>query len=90
LGFPITAPNIRVDVGEVVAVNETVFSRTITVPNLVATDQGNYTCRASIMGLFIYSDEATATSSLVVEGGKLRVHRSYGGEVGLTVRIFLC
>ena len=71
-GIPISINSSRVILGEVVAVNETIFSRNITVSNLTASDGGNYMCRASVMGPFIYSDEAIATRSLLVEGGKIK------------------
>ena len=76
--IPISIITSRVILGEVVAVNETIFSRNITVSNLIASDGGNYTCRSSVMGPFIYSDEAIATQSLLVEGGKIAINIEKG------------
>ena len=84
-GIPISINSSSVILGEVVAVNETIFSRNITVSNLTASDGGNYMCRASVMGPFIYSDEAIATRSLLVEGGKIKHARQQYNLLSLCI-----
>ncbi len=62
--------NSRITVGSIRYENVSLFSRTITISQLVGSDTGNYTCRSSIKGQHVYSNETILTGSFVVEGGK--------------------
>ena len=61
----------RVIVGEVRAVNSTLFARTVTIFGLEAVDSGDYICLTRVSGQYVYSEVAQATGTLVVGGGKL-------------------
>ncbi len=60
----------RVQVGPVEQAGEGVFSRTLNVAQLVGSDAGNYSCRASIVSPYVFSDnDASAELEIIVQGG---------------------
>lgn len=61
----------RVIVGNVQAINASWFARTVTILQLEMADSGDYICRSSISGQYVYSEVTENMGTLEVGQGRL-------------------